>query len=168
MQAFYKSNKTNNTSGIREEKRNYSGITSRKILNMGKQICTVFRRRRWVKAEREPPPSFRLFHISCGPDVRKLLHPPLEMARNGRKSLPISQVPCSLEACDCQGISLESSFTANPWVSRCYWRKNDMLLMLSKPHEYLIGRTYTLSELRVKGLWEMQPLRYRQYPTRII
>lgn len=40
MQAFYKFNKTNNTSGIGEERRNYSGITSRKILNTGKQMRT--------------------------------------------------------------------------------------------------------------------------------
>lgn len=48
--------------------------------------------------------------------VRKLLNPEFGVTGNDTKSLPMPQLPCSLEAGNCQGYSLESSFTAHMHV----------------------------------------------------
>lgn len=63
----------------------------------------VFGRGGWVKVEKGPPLIFRLFHVSCGPDVRKQPPPQSEIAGKGSKSLPMSQLPCSLEAVTVRG-----------------------------------------------------------------
>lgn len=134
MQTFHQCNKSSNISGTRGEEKEVLSTTSRKVLGAGTQVCTE----PVEGVQRGPSLTSRSLHIRCGPGVRKRRQAPSETAGSGRKSRPTSRLPCSSEAGECPGPSLESSLqTRAPVKAGCQ-------PLPSRGH--LAGRTYTSSE----------------------
>lgn len=121
-----------------EGKGNYLGMTSRKVFNIGNLMHASLWKEKMSEGWKGTTIDSHVVPHQQGHQEAVALS--IRNCRKWQKTLPVSQLPCSLEAGYCQGAlgrpaSLQKLIICQPSCQALCWRKNDTLLILSKPHE---------------------------------